>query len=111
MSVKTKAGYFCDRCQRPVPGQKTTHRTRGAVGILAAPLTAGLSLVASAPDGYHCPNCGGPVHRATRRDTRPARPVNSRQPVQILAPAMTTCRECGDTTPVARRCRHCGADL
>jgi hypothetical protein len=68
MGIKSKGGYRCDLCQQPVPGEKSTHRARGAAGLLAAPFTGGASLLATAPSNYHCPNCGGPVRHATAAD-------------------------------------------
>jgi hypothetical protein len=68
MGVKKQGGYWCDFCGAPVAGEKTTHRARGAAGILAAGTTGGLSLLAAVPDRYHCPNCGGRVRLATAAD-------------------------------------------
>jgi hypothetical protein len=55
MGTAVKGGQWCMTCEKPVAGQKTTHRARGAAGIATGlwPLAIG--------DGYHCPGCGGPV--------------------------------------------------
>ncbi len=68
MGHKTQGGFWCDFCGGPVAGEKTTHRARGAAGILAAGVTGGLSLLATVPGSYHCPTCGGRVRRATAED-------------------------------------------
>ena len=68
MGHKTQGGFWCDFCGSPVAGEKTTHRARGAAGILAAGVTGGLSLLATVPGRYHCPNCGGHVRTATAED-------------------------------------------
>jgi hypothetical protein len=68
MGVKKQGGYWCDFCGGPVAGEKTTHRARGAAGVLASGVTGGLSLLAAVPDRYHCPNCGGRVRLATAAD-------------------------------------------
>lgn len=61
MGVKVKGNMWCDQCQRSVAGQKSTHRLRGVVSTVTAPVTAGASLLAVRSDAYHCPTCGGPV--------------------------------------------------
>lgn len=55
MGTAVKGGQWCMKCSKPVAGQKTTHRARGAAGVATGlwPLAIG--------DGYHCPTCGGPV--------------------------------------------------
>jgi hypothetical protein len=68
MGVKKHGGYWCDFCHGPVAGEKTTHRARGAAGVLVSGVTGGLSLLAAVPDRYHCPNCGGRVRLATTAD-------------------------------------------
>lgn len=62
--MKVKPGMWCDTCQKPVAGQKTT-RKAVAFGKLLATGGAYTDL----PQGYHCPTCGSPV----RRLPRPAR--------------------------------------
>jgi hypothetical protein len=64
MGVKSKGGMYCDYCQRPVAGIRSTHAARGTVGLVAAPFTGGLSLFGMAPDAWHCPTCGQRVRKA-----------------------------------------------
>ena len=59
MGVKVKGGMWCDTCQRPVAGQKSTKKVASLSTML---LTAGW--VPAIPSGYHCPFCGQPVHAA-----------------------------------------------
>jgi putative oligomerization/nucleic acid binding protein len=87
MGVKTKAGYWCDWCGAPVAGEKTTHRVRGAVGIIAAPMTGGLSLGLTVPDRYHCPCCGNPVRPATTDDYATLTHAEAEPRAQHSAPA------------------------
>jgi DNA-directed RNA polymerase subunit RPC12/RpoP len=55
MGLAVKGGQWCMACSKPVAGQKTTHRARGAAGLA----TGFWSLAIG--DGYHCPDCGGVV--------------------------------------------------
>lgn len=59
---------WCDYCQRPVAGEKTTHRTRNTAAGLSVLATGGLSLLGAKSEGYHCPVCGQPVRRMRRGD-------------------------------------------
>jgi len=59
---KVKGGMYCDRCDRPVPAVKNTHRLRNAIGVVALPATAGLSAAGMKVERYICPTCGGHVH-------------------------------------------------
>ena len=55
MGLKVKGGMWCDTCQKPVAGQKSTAKVAklGATA-LGYPI---------APGTYHCPTCGSPVRR------------------------------------------------
>lgn len=55
MGVKVKGGMYCQRCDKPVAAQKSTHRARGAASIATGLWPFAL------PDDYHCPDCGGLV--------------------------------------------------
>ena len=66
--MKSKGGMYCDYCQRPVAGQKATHRMRNTASGVFALGTAGASLLGANVDGYHCPNCGQAVRKMTRAD-------------------------------------------
>ncbi|HEX8207473.1 MAG TPA: hypothetical protein VF587_15525 [Solirubrobacteraceae bacterium] len=68
MGFKTKQGMWCEYCQKPVAGQKGTHRARGAAVAVTAPLTGGLSLLGAKSEAYHCPTCGQPVRKAAKLD-------------------------------------------
>lgn len=61
MSVKVKGGMWCDSCQKPVAGQKST---RKAFQTMATVGTAGAYI--PTPGEYHCPSCGGPVRPAPK---------------------------------------------
>jgi predicted RNA-binding Zn-ribbon protein involved in translation (DUF1610 family) len=61
MGVKVKGNMYCDACQRPVAGQKSTHRLRNTAAVITAPVTGGASMAGAASGKWHCPNCGGPV--------------------------------------------------
>ena len=71
MGVKSKGGMYCERCG-PVPGQKTTHRARGTMGIVGSLVSLG-ALGLATPDPYHCPNCGGFVEPAWMHEFRKKR--------------------------------------
>jgi len=62
---KITGDMYCDRCDRPVPAVKNTHRLRNSLGVLALPATGGLSAAGMKGERYVCPICGGHVH-ATR---------------------------------------------
>jgi len=66
MGQRSKGGLWCDRCQRPVLGVKTTHRARNTLSVGGALATGGLSLLGTRVEGYRCPHCGG---RARPRNT------------------------------------------
>jgi len=68
MGAKSKQGMWCDYCQVPVAGEKATRRARNTAAVVGALPTAGLSLLATKTEGYHCPNCGQPVRRATKQE-------------------------------------------
>jgi hypothetical protein len=68
MGQKIGGDMYCDRCRCHVLGVKNTHPARNAAAVLAMPLTGGLSLAGAGVSDYQCPNCGGPVRRATGRD-------------------------------------------
>jgi hypothetical protein len=63
MGQKTKGGMWCQYCQRPVLGVKSTARFRNTLLTLGAPVTGGYSLLGAKCEGYVCPNCGQPVQR------------------------------------------------
>lgn len=65
MGQRTKGGMYCDYCQRPVMGVKTTHRLRNAASVGGVVATGGLSLAGSKVEGYVCPTCGNRVHAKT----------------------------------------------
>jgi len=56
---------YCDRCDRPVPAVKNTHRLRNSLGVLALPATGGLSAAGMKGERYVCPTCGGHVRAAS----------------------------------------------
>jgi hypothetical protein len=62
MSVKVKGGMWCDRCRRPVAGQKSTHKAFKAMGTIASG-----GLYPPVPGLYHCPSCGSTVRPAPRQ--------------------------------------------
>jgi hypothetical protein len=68
MGQRTKGGMWCDYCQRPVAGEKTTHRARNTTLGVSALATGGWSLLFAKNEGYHCPSCGQPVRRMTTAD-------------------------------------------
>ncbi len=61
MGVKFQGNMYCDSCQRPVAGQKSTHRLRNAAAALTAPVTGGASVFGAKAGKWHCPHCGGPA--------------------------------------------------
>ncbi len=68
MGQVTRGGMWCDYCDRPVAGHKTSRRARNTIaGLLAVP-TSGASLLGARVDGYHCPICGSPVRYASETD-------------------------------------------
>lgn len=66
--MKIRGGMWCDFCDLPVTGEKSTHRTRAAAIAITAIPSGGASLLASRRDRYVCPNCGQPVRAARRED-------------------------------------------
>ena len=63
MSLQTKGGCWCPRCERPVVGERTIDRS-GLRGLLAILFGDGWL---PPPGPYHCRFCGAPV-----RDEVPA---------------------------------------
>src|SRR4051812_24833875 len=61
MGVKVRGSMYCEACNRPVAGQKGTHRFRNVAATVALPVTMGASARAYAAGQWHCPHCGGPV--------------------------------------------------
>jgi uncharacterized protein with PIN domain len=55
MGFQSKGGQYCPRCDRHVAAVRNTHHVKGT---FAAMLTGGLSVLGSASDPWHCPNCG-----------------------------------------------------
>jgi hypothetical protein len=51
---------YCERCEKPVAAQKTTHGVRNTMALGTMGLTAKV-------EGWHCPSCGGPV-RSEKHD-------------------------------------------
>jgi hypothetical protein len=45
MGVKTQGGMWCNNCQQPVAGQKTTHRFRNLASFATLGATGGLSML------------------------------------------------------------------
>jgi hypothetical protein len=78
VGLKVKPGMWCDLCQRPVAGQKTTKKA-AAFGKLLATGGAYTDL----PQPYHCPTCGSPVRRLPRPPK--ARPAATRSPGNACA--------------------------
>lgn len=67
MGVKVKGGMWCNRCQRPVAGQKSTRKLASVLGAVAS---AGLYV--SGPSPFHCPFCGSSVVPiASEHDLKP----------------------------------------
>jgi hypothetical protein len=84
VGLKVKPGMWCDTCQKPVAGQKTT-RKAAAFGKLLATGGAYTDL----PQGYHCPTCGSPVRRLSR--PRRATPTATRSSGSACAVAGCAC--------------------
>ncbi len=53
---------YCDYCQRPVAGQKNTHKVRNT--LIGVPFMG----LGAKVEPYHCPMCGQPVRRAVAED-------------------------------------------
>jgi hypothetical protein len=67
MGVAVKGGMYCERCERPVAAQKTTHGVRNTTAIFTYGTTGKI-------EDWHCPNCGGKTipeatakHRAAKK--------------------------------------------
>jgi hypothetical protein len=58
MGLKVRGGMWCDTCQKPVAGQKSTAK----VAKLTATVMTGGTYPAL-PGAFHCPTCGSPVRR------------------------------------------------
>ena len=60
MGVETKPGMYCERCKKPVAGNRNV--PSGAMfwgGLIGKKL---------ASSDWHCPTCGGPVVKAAGQE-------------------------------------------
>jgi len=62
MGLKVKGGMWCDSCQRPVAGQKSTAK----IAKLSATVASGGTYTGT-PSAYHCPHCGYTVRLGAQR--------------------------------------------
>src|SRR4051812_41148966 len=68
MGQNVRGGVWCDYCNAPTVGVKSTHRLRGAVIAATLLPTSGASGLFARSDAYVCERCGQPVRRATDED-------------------------------------------
>ena len=70
MSVQVKPNCYCDQCDKPVAGQKRTHRFRNVGATLAIPATVGISGFLYRKGVWHCPTCGSSAVRDLEEEAR-----------------------------------------
>jgi hypothetical protein len=63
MGVKTRGGMWCDHCQRPVAGQRSTHPLRTIAFATALGIVGGAQPMYG--EKWSCPVCGQAVRPAT----------------------------------------------
>lgn len=69
--MQAKPGCYCERCDKYVAAQKTTHHLRNSVAALALLPTLGISALLFHKEHWHCPLCGGPI-RDLQAEAMPA---------------------------------------
>jgi hypothetical protein len=77
MGMKTRGGMYCINETKPVAAVKTTTRMRNTFALGASIATMGGSLLAGKVNGWHCPDCGGPVTTMASAQRQQARTSTS----------------------------------
>src|SRR3954452_19784854 len=72
VSVALKPNCYCERCAKPVAGQKRTHRFRNTGAALTLLGTFGASALFMRKGVWHCPTCGSSDLRDLEAQAAPA---------------------------------------